>query len=139
MTTTGQSTQISTDPVWAAYYHNLIKTVAGSLDPATQAVSLAARAMVTDLGNSDPAIAANYIFETANMRPAWSPESAPPEGLLSSYAAFLDNIDLGGDIDPVLRSRLNSARINYNIANKTIFRNAGFHLNPIYPRINRNI
>lgn len=118
MTTTGQSTQISTDQIWAAYYHNLIKTVAGSLDPATQAVSLVGRAVIADLGNTDPAIAANYVFETGNMLPAWNPETASPEGLRSSYAAFLDNIDLGGDIDPDLRSRLNSARINYNIANK---------------------
>ena len=118
MTTTGQSTQISTDQIWAAYYHNLIQTVAGSLDPETQAVSLARRAVVADLGNADPAIAANYVFETGNALPAWNPEAVAPEGLLASYAAFLDNIDLGRDIDPDLRSRLNSARINYNIASK---------------------
>lgn len=118
MTTTGQSTQISTDQVWAEYYHKLIETVAGSLDPATQAVSLAGRALATDLGNSDPAIAANYVFEAGNMLPAWNPDTAPPEGLLCSYAAFLDNIDLGGIVDPDLHSRLHSARTNYNIANK---------------------
>lgn len=118
MTMTGQSTQISTDQVWAAYYHKLIETVAGSLDPERQAVTLAGRALAADFGNADPAIAANYIFEAGNMLPAWSPETAPPEGLLCSYSAFLDNIDLGGIVDPDLHSRLHSARTNYNIANK---------------------
>jgi hypothetical protein len=118
MTTTGQIKQISNDHVWENYYQNLIRTVAGSLDPAKQVVTLADNASITDLGNSDPAIAANYVFETANMLPGWNPESAPPDGLLCSYAAFLDNIDLGEVADPDLRYRLGSARINYNIANK---------------------
>lgn len=118
MTTTGQIKQISNDHVWENYYQNLIKTVAGSLDPAKQAVTLAGSALVTDLGNSDPAIAANYVFETANLMPAAGAESAPPDGLLCAYAAFLDNIDLGEVADTDLRYRLNSARINYNIANK---------------------
>lgn len=118
MTTTGQSTRISADRVWAAYYQSLIQTVAGSVDPATQVVSLAERACATDLGNPDPAIAANYIFETGNALPAWNPESAPPEGLLCSYAAFLDNIDLGEIADTGLRSRLDAARANYHTANK---------------------
>jgi hypothetical protein len=120
MTTTGQSTQISTDQVWVAYYHKLIETVAGSLDPERQAVTLAGKALVADFGNDDPAVAANYIFEAGNMLPAWSADTAPPEGLLCSYAAFLDNIDLGGIVDPDLHSRLHSARTNYNIANKNL-------------------
>ena len=95
MTTTGQSTRILADRAWAAYHRSLIQTVASSIDPATQAVTLAETAETADFGNTDPAIAASYVFETGNTLLTWDPRTTPPEGLLYSYAAFLDNIDLG--------------------------------------------
>lgn len=118
MTTTGQSTRILADRVWAAYHRSLIQTVATSIDPATQAVTLADRAETADLGNTDPAIAASYVFETGNTLLTWDPRTTPPEGLLYSYAEFLDNIDLGEVGDQRLRSRLDAARGKYRVANK---------------------
>ena len=118
MTTTGQSTRILADRVWAAYHRSLIQTVANSIDPETQAVTLAERAETADFGNTDPAIAASYVFETGNTLLAWDPRTTPPEGLLYSYAAFLDNIDLGEVADPGLRSQLDAAKGKYRVANK---------------------
>lgn len=118
MTTTGQSTRILADRAWAAYHRSLIQTVANSIDHATQAVTLAERAETADLGNTDPAIAASYVFETGNTLSTCNPRTTPPEGLLYSYAAFLDNIDLGEVGDPRLRSRLDAARGKYRVANK---------------------
>lgn len=118
MTTTGQSTRILADRAWAAYHRRLIQTVAGSIDPETQAVTVADTAETADFGNSDPAIAASYVFETGNTLMTWDPRTTPPEGLLYSYAAFLDNIDLGEVADPGLRSQLDAARGKYRVANK---------------------
>jgi hypothetical protein len=118
MTTTGQSTRILADRAWAAYHRSLIQTVANSIDPATQAVTLVEKAETADFGNTDPAIAAGYVFETGNTLLAWDPRTTPPEGLLYSYAAFLDNIDLGEVGDPDMRSQLDAARSKYRVANK---------------------
>ena len=118
MTIGAQTTQISADHVWGAYYQDLIRTVAGCLDAEKQVVTLAEKAMPIDLGSADPEIAANYAFEAGNVLPAWNPETAAPDGLLCAYSAFLDNIDLGNVSDPDLRHRIHSARLNYQIANK---------------------
>lgn len=118
MTTTGQSTRILADRAWAAYHRSLIQTVASSIDPATQAVTLADMAEAADLGNPDPAIAASYVFETGNTLLTWDPRTTPTEGLLYSYAEFLDNIDLGEVGDSRLRSQLDAARGKYRVANK---------------------
>jgi hypothetical protein len=118
MTTTGQSTRILADRVWAAYHRSLIQTVANSIDPETQAVTLADTAETADFGNSDPAVAASYVFETGNTLITWDPRTTPPEGLLYSYAAFLDNIDLGEVGGPGLRSQLDAAKGKYRVANK---------------------
>jgi hypothetical protein len=118
MTMTGQSTRILADRVWAAYYRSLIQTVANSIDPETQAVTLVEKAETADFGNADPAIAASYVFETGNTLLAWDPRTTPPEGLLYSYAAFLDNIDLGEVGDAGLRSQLDAAKGKYRVANK---------------------
>jgi hypothetical protein len=118
MTTTGQSTRILADRVWAAYHRSLIQTAASSFDPATQAVTLAERAETADFGNADPAVGASYVFEMGNTLLTWDPRTTPPEGLLYSYAAFLDNIDLGEVGDARLSSRLDAAKGKYRVANK---------------------
>lgn len=118
MTTTGQSTRILADRVWAAYHRSLIQTVASNFDPATQAVTLADAAETADFGNTDPAVVASYVFEAGNTLSSWDPRATPPEGLLFSYAAFLDNIDLGEVSDPILRSQLDAAKDKYRVANK---------------------
>ncbi len=106
---------ITTMDVWKKFCQSLANLVAGSdFDSSTQAISFAGVTLAVDLGNADPAISNENIFQCGNMLPAWSPCYSPLGGLLSSYTAFLDNVNLGGDPDPNLQSEINVAAAAMN-------------------------
>lgn len=107
---------ISTMDVWKKYYASLATLVAGEFDGDKQAISFAGTTLMIDIANADPAVSNQNIFNVGNVLPAWSPCYAPYGGLFSTYTVFLDNINLGGDIDPNLQSQINIAQAAYNAA-----------------------
>lgn len=108
---------ITTMDIWKKYYASLTTLVAGpQFDTNKQAISFAGNTLVIDVANADPLISNENIFNAGNVLPAWDPCYTPQGGLLSTYAVFLDNIDLGGDIDPNLRSQTNIAMAAYGLA-----------------------
>jgi hypothetical protein len=108
---------ITTTDVWQKYHAALAALVAGSgFDKNTQAISFAGSTLIIDIANADPLISNENIFNVGNVLPAWNACYTPQGGLLSTYAMFLDNINLGGDIDPNIKSQMNKAMIAYNDA-----------------------
>jgi hypothetical protein len=107
---------ITTMDVWQKYYQSLADLVAGpgSFDSSTQAISFAGDTLLIDIADANPQISNMSVFECGNVLPAWSPNYAPQGGLLSTYATFLDNINLGGDTDPNLVSQINLAATAMN-------------------------
>ncbi|MGF6097585.1 hypothetical protein [Pseudomonas sp. 18175] len=75
-----------------------------------------------DLGNADPTIVNYYIHGLGDVVPANSPSYTAGGGLLSSYAVFLDSINLGALPNPNLTSQLNLATTALNTA-QTAFNN----------------
>ena len=75
-----------------------------------------------DLGNPDPTIVNYYIHGLGDVVPANSPSYSAGGGLLSSYAVFLDKINLGAVPNPNLANQLNSATTALNTA-QTAFNN----------------
>ena len=107
---------ISTMDVWKKYYASLTTLVAGEFDGNKQAISFAGNTLMIDIGNADPAVSNQNVFSAGNVLPAWDPCYSPQGGLLSTYRVFLDNINLGGDINPNLQSQINIAQQDYNAA-----------------------
>jgi hypothetical protein len=108
--------------VWQKFYQSLAELVAGpgAFNSNTQAISFAGNTLMVDLADADPTISNMNIFSCGNVLPAWSPNYAPQGGLLSTYTAFLDNINLGGSINPNLQSQINNASAAMN-ASQTNF------------------
>jgi hypothetical protein len=102
---------ISTMDVWQKFYQSLAELVAGpgAFNSNTQALSFAGNTLLVDLADADPTISNMNIFNCGNVLPAWSPNYTPQGGLLSAYTTFLDNINLGGSINPNLQSQINNA------------------------------
>lgn len=102
---------ISTMDVWQKFYQSLAELVAGpgAFNSSTQAISFAGNTLLVDLADADPTISNMNIFNCGNVLPAWSPNYTPQGGLLSTYTTFLDNINLGGSINPNLQSQINNA------------------------------
>ena len=102
---------ISTMDVWQKFYQSLAELVAGpgAFNSSTQAISFAGNTLLVDLANADPTISNMNVFNCGNVLPAWSPSYTPQGGLLSTYTTFLDNINLGGSINPNLQSQINNA------------------------------
>ncbi len=113
---------ITTMDVWEKFYQALADFVAGPgvFDSTTQAISFAGSTLAIDIANADPDISNMNIFQAGNCLPAWGPNYTPQGGLLSTYTAFLDNINLGGDQNPNLQSQVNLAAAAMN-ASQTNF------------------
>ncbi|WP_026353891.1 hypothetical protein [Woodsholea maritima] len=107
----------STGDVWGQYASQLLQTVTtGQFDPSKQGMNFASANLSVDLGNSDPDVVNEYIYQIGNAIPAASPSYTPQSDLVSSYQVFLDNIDLGGDTNPNLDSQINIAASSMNTA-----------------------
>ena len=114
---------ITTMDVWQKFYQSLAQLVAGpgAFDSNTQAISFAGNTLLIDVADADPAISNMNIFSCGNVLPAWSPNYTPRGGLLSTYATFLDNINLGGSINPNLQSQINEAAGAMNASQTNFF------------------
>lgn len=112
---------ITTMDVWQKFYQSLSEIVAGSLDTNSQVISFAGSTLLIDVANVDPTISNMNIFSCGNVLPAWSPTYTPQGGLLSTYATFLDNINLGGSINPNLQSQINIATAAMNASQTNFF------------------
>lgn len=99
----------TTDDLWYMYGQQIQQQAAPAFDPTTQQFSLAATTLSVDLGNADPAIVNEYIYNIGNTIPSGSPAYAPGSALLTSYQLFLDAIDLKGDPNPNLDSQISIA------------------------------
>ncbi|MHA6287176.1 hypothetical protein [Maricaulis sp. CAU 1757] len=107
----------TTGDVWKQYATQLKQAVStGTFDPNVQGLSFASANLSVDLGNSDPQVAAEYVYQIGNTIPAASPSYIEMSDLVSSYETFLDNIDLGGDPNPNLDSQINVAATAMNAA-----------------------
>lgn len=109
----------SSDQVWAEFFANLVKTAVPNFDSKTQAVSIAGTTLSADVANPDPDISNASIYNIGNLLPAQGPTYAPSGDLITSYALFLQNINLGGDSNPALKPEINRASeaVNTNQAN----------------------
>ncbi|WLH78448.1 MULTISPECIES: hypothetical protein [unclassified Pseudomonas] len=87
-----------------------------------QRFSAGSTTLNVDLGNVDPTIVNYYIHGLGDVVPANSPSYSPAGGLLTSYAVFLDCIDLGAIPNPNLASQVNLATSALNTA-QTAFNN----------------
>lgn len=114
---------ITTMDVWQKFYQSLAELVAGpgAFDSSKQAISFAGSTLLIDVANADPSISNMNIFSAGNVLPAWSPNYTPQGGLLSTYTTFLDNISLGGDINPNLTSQINVAASAMNASQTNFF------------------
>lgn len=112
---------ITTMDVWQKFYQSLAEIVAGSLDTNSQVISFAGSTLLIDVANADPTISNMNIFSCGNVLPAWSPTYTPQGGLLSTYTTFLDNINLGGSINPNLQSQINIANSVMNASQTNFF------------------
>ncbi len=99
----------SSEQVWAKFFEDLVQTAVPNFDSDTQAVSIAGTTLSADLANADPEISNANIYNIGNLLPAQGPTYAPAGDLITSYALFLQNIDLGGDTNPALQTEINSA------------------------------
>jgi hypothetical protein len=100
---------VSTEDMWKKWMGALQAIVfPGGLADGQQ-FSAASITLNIDLANADPDITNYNIYHLGDVVPAGSPAYAPSSGLLSSYATFLDWIDLGGSINPNLASQINLA------------------------------
>src|SRR5215217_4758349 len=112
---------ITTMDVWQKFYQSLSELVAGSADSTSQVISMAGSTLLIDVANADPTISNMNIFSCGNVLPAWSPSYTPQGGLLSTYTTFLDNINLGGSINPNLQSQINLAAGAMNTSQTNFF------------------
>lgn len=104
------STNTNTGDVWGQYAAQLQQqATTGQFDPKKQGMSFASANLSVDLGNSDPDVVNEYVYQIGNAIPAASPAYIPQSDLASSYQTFLDSIDLGGDPNPNLDSQINIA------------------------------
>lgn len=81
-----------------------------------QQFSAAPTTLNVDLANSDPGVSNYNIYQIGNVVPANSPAYAPAGGLVTSYATFLDWVQLQGDVNPNLQSQINLAAGNLTTA-----------------------
>jgi hypothetical protein len=122
---------ISTMDVWKEYYAALTSVVAPNFDGSKQAISFAGDTLAIDIANADPLISNWNVFSAGNVLPAWDPCYTPQGGLLSTFATFLDNIDLGGAVNPNLQPQLNIAMAAYNAAQSNFSGPTGVHAQAI--------
>lgn len=102
------------DP-WASYGAQLLKLTNGGIGK-QEVACFAGQTLGVDLGNKNPEIVNELIYELGNTIPAWGPTYAPYSALATSYATYLSWIDLGGSTDPNIRSQLNKASSDLNAA-----------------------
>lgn len=77
---------------------------------ADMAFSAASVARSVNLNATDPGVTNFGVYALGDVIPSNNPAYNPaPSGMLTSYAQFLDWIDLGGDTNPNLQSQLNIA------------------------------
>ncbi|WP_347921754.1 hypothetical protein [Pontimicrobium sp. SW4] len=111
----------SSEQVWAKFYEKLVQTAVPNFDKTKQVVSVSGTTLSADIVNADPDISNANIYNIGNLLPAASASYAPGGDLITSYALFLQNIDLGGNTDPALVAKINvaSANVNSNQSNFT--------------------
>jgi len=108
----------TTTDIWQKYATELTNlATAGQFDSNNQVISFAGTTLSVDLGNANPKVINDVVYQIANTVPAYSPSYAPKGGLISSYASFLDAIDLKGDPNPNLDSQINEATVAFTNAN----------------------
>jgi hypothetical protein len=78
---------VSTSDLWFMYGQQIQQQAAPTFDPAKQQFSLAPTTLSLDLGNPDPAIVSDYIYNLGNTIPAGSPAYAPGSALLTSCSS----------------------------------------------------
>jgi hypothetical protein len=100
---------IDTDTIWRQWCTALRGLITGPFDAASQTISFAGTTLLVDLADPVPAITNQMVFQLGNTIPAQSPAYAPLSDLVSTYATFLDWINLGGDPNPNLTNQLNLA------------------------------
>ncbi|GLX77748.1 hypothetical protein tinsulaeT_10880 [Thalassotalea insulae] len=107
----------TTTDVWQKYATELTNLVtAGQFDSNSQVISFAGTTLSVDLGNANAKVINDVVYNIANTIPAYSPSYAAKGGLISSYASFLDAIDLKGDPNPNLDPEINNATTAFNNA-----------------------
>ena len=107
----------TTTDIWQKYATELTNLVtSGQFDSTNQVISFAGTNLSVDLGNANPKVINDVVFNIANTVPAYSPSYAAKGGLVSSYASFLDAIDLKGDPNPNLDPEINQATSAFNAA-----------------------
>lgn len=109
---------IETEDMWKKWMAALQATVFPNGIGKGQQFSAASATLNVDLANKDPYISNYNIYNTGNIVPANGPAYAPASSIISSYATFLDWINLGGDPNPNLDSQINIAAANLNNAQK---------------------
>lgn len=102
----------STSDLWHQYAEQIQQQASVNFDPNVQAVSFAGSTLAVDLGNADPTIINDVVYTIGNVVPQWSAAYAPLSDLITSYALFLQWIDLKGDPNPNLDSQINIAAGN---------------------------
>ncbi len=107
----------TTTDIWQKYATELTNLVtSGQFDSTNQVISFAGTTLSVDLGNANPKVINDVVYNIANTVPAYSPSYAAKGGLISSYASFLDAIDLKGDPNPNLDPEINNATSAFNNA-----------------------
>lgn len=107
---------ITSDQIWAKFYEQITQIALPNFDSSKQAISLAGTTLNADLANADPEISNANIYNIGNLLPSPSPTYAPGGDLINSYTLFLQNIDLGGNPNPALESKINVAVTDLNTA-----------------------
>jgi len=106
-----------TSYIWRAYATQLKQALgSGGFDPATQQFSIATSTLQVGLGNPDPEIALDYVYQMGNTVPKAGLGYAPGGDLNTAYLTFLNSIAYQGDPNPNLKSQLNVAANNLNTA-----------------------
>jgi len=105
---------IHSDQIWSKFYEQITQVAVPNFDKSKQVISIAGTTLNADVINADPDISNSNIYDIGNLLPAASPTYAPGGDLITSYSLFLQNIDLGGDPNPALDSKINIAATELN-------------------------
>ncbi|WP_375578690.1 hypothetical protein ABWH96_16915 [Marivirga tractuosa] len=105
---------INSDQIWSKFYEQISQVAVPNFDKDKQVMSIAGTTLNADVINADPGISNSNIYDIGNLLPAASPTYAPGGDLITSYSLFLQNIDLGGDSNKALDSKINSAATALN-------------------------
>lgn len=131
---------INSDQVWSKFYEQITQVALPNFDKDVQVISIAGTTLNADVVNADPDISNSNIYDIGNLLPANSPTYAPGGDLITSYSLFLQNINLGGDPNPALDSKinvavstLNTSQTNFSSVQATAYTQYGTYKTTINP------